>query len=442
MSPRRIPRVAAAAALLAVAAVAAGAEGPPAEAPAVAKAVTIETADGLRLAADLYEPSDGGEGKGAVLALHAEGGDRSCWRATGRRLAAAGISLLAPDLRGHGGSREAGGADLGPRAASRDPALWKEMAADVQAGLKHLRQSLLADAKRIGIVGAGAGAGLALEAAEKDGKVRALFGVAPAPGACGLAGMASAVRWDGRPAGFVVGSADEGGSDAARLAKELRRHPRSEVIVIPRGATATAAELPAEARAADETAQFFLGWFERPVLTGKPEEGVRRGGGIFVSGSGSGVGSAAGGIRLHGYEAPGRITAIVVLADPDPTATRLTEAPRRITLTPGTEAGRPCLTAVVEAWTGKAWKKGKPSPWVDAGAIVAEGKTTFYEAWLSPGLLGAPPFGRTAIAAAAVVDGAPKWPGADARPPGRSGKSPPGGFSERNPSTWSDWELR
>ncbi|HEU4394724.1 MAG TPA: alpha/beta fold hydrolase [Planctomycetota bacterium] len=435
----RAPVLRSAAALVALVAGRAAAEEPPEPKSTGPTAVSLETADGRKLAADLYEPAGGGESKGAVLALHAEGGTRDSWRALGKRLSACGISLLAPDLRGHGESRGTGDADLGPRADARDPALWKEMAADVQAGLKHLRGTLLADAKRIGIVGAGAGAGLALEAAEKDAKVRAVFGVAPSPAACGLAGLASAVRWDGRPVGFVVGSADEKG-DAATLAKEIRKHPRAECIVLPREEKAPAAVLLAEPRAVDETAQFFHGWFERPVLTGKPEEGVRRGGGIFASGSSTGYGTEAGGMKIEGYHAPGRISAVILLVDPDPSATRLTESSRKITLTPGTAGKSPALSAVVESWTGKAWKAAKPITLVDCGAFVSEGKTTFYQAWLSPGLLGVPPFGKVALALAPVVDGKVEWP--DARDPfggsGGKGKS----FSTTNPSTWNEWELR
>jgi dienelactone hydrolase len=428
----------AAAAVLAVLLLGA-ARSPAAEEPAPeAKEVFLETGEeGVKIAADLWEPGGGGEGKPAVLALHHEGGDRKAWAAVGRLLASHGVSLLAPDLRGHGGSRTLDGVDLGPRAEARDPELWKAMGPDVAAGLRWLRGTLLADGKRIGIAGAGAGAGLAIAAAEKDERVRAFYGVAPSPAACGLAGLASAARWNGRPAGFVVGRADEKG-DSAPLGKELRKHPRTDIAVLPLEAKAPPGELLAQERAAAETAQFFLGWLARPALTGVPEQGVRRGGGIFVAGSSFGAGTSAGGLLFEGYFAPGSIAALVVLADPDPKAARLSAASRKVTVAPaGGKA--PGLQVLVEAWSGSAWKKERSLVLLEAGGFVAEGKTTFYQVWLPPSVLGVAPFSKVAVTSAAVVDGEVKWgeEGAAGGPGRRRGP-----FTPSNPSAWQEWELR
>jgi dienelactone hydrolase len=413
----------------------ASAEGPPAPPPP--QTVSIETADGFKLAATLYEPGGGGEGKPAVLALHHEGGNRGAWKALGERAARQGITLLAPDLRGHGESRMQKETDLGPQAEARDPALWKAMSADADAGLKYLRATLICDAKKVGVIGLGAGAGLALLAAEKDEKVRAAYGVAPAPSACGLAGMAAATRWKVRPVGMVVGSADEKG-DAAPLAKEIRKQARGEVVVLPTTEKKGPAEFLALPRTAAEAVQFFVGWFERPVLTGKPEGGVSRGGGIFVAGSSIGTGSDAGGILVHGYEAPGNITGLLVLADPTPGAKKLSEGSRRITLTPGRgkEGG---LSAVVDQFTGGAWKREKAVVLLDCGAFVVEGKTTFFEAWLSPGMLGVEPFTKVAILAVPLIDGQPKKD--DDAEFGGKGKGK-GRGRETDPSSWQEWELR
>src|SRR5262245_4453701 len=82
--------------------------------PKDAKEVKVLTEDGLVLAADLYEPSNGGEGKPAVVALHAEGGDRTMWKETAKLFQSHGYSVLALDLRGHGGSRVQKGTDPKP----------------------------------------------------------------------------------------------------------------------------------------------------------------------------------------------------------------------------------------------------------------------------------------------------------------------------------------
>ncbi|OLL75978.1 Hydrolase [Pseudonocardia sp. Ae168_Ps1] len=59
--------------------------------------------DGVRLAADRWEPT-GPDRRGAVVLLHGGGQTRHSWRHTARRLAAAGWTVLALDLRGHGDS--------------------------------------------------------------------------------------------------------------------------------------------------------------------------------------------------------------------------------------------------------------------------------------------------------------------------------------------------
>ncbi len=388
------------------------------------KDVSLEASDGVHLAGTLYEPFGGGEGKGAVLALHAEGGDRSCWKETGRLLARKGLSLLAIDLRGHGGSRTQGEADLGPRAEAKDPELWKGCLLDAEAGVKHLRGDLLADGKKLGVVGAGAGMAVALCLAEKDERVRAVYGVAPDPSGCGVPGAAAVVRWDGRPLGFVVGSADAKGPSAP-LARAMAKHPRSEVREIPSKESLPPGALLAAGPASAEAAQFLLGWLERPRLTGKDEDGVRTGNGIFAGGSSSSVGQAAGGLTFGGYLAPGTVGGIQVLSDPDPKASRLTSGSRRITVVP--RKGKvPALQAVVETWGGSGWRKGETVVLLDAGAFVTEGKTTFWQVWLSPGILGVEPFTKCATVSTPLVDGKARWEKGEER---------------SGPSSWQAWDL-
>ena len=422
--------------LLALAAVpgSAAAEGPPDGTP-VRHEVAVDTADGMKLAADLFEPAGGGEGKGAVVALHHEGGDRKAWTPLGELLSKHGISLLALDLRGHGGSRTQAGEDLGPRAEARDPALWKAMAADVEAGLRYLRGTLLADGKKLGIVGLSAGAALALAAGEKDEKLRAVLTVAAAPSGCGVPGMASATRWKERPLGLLAGQGADRG-DAGPLLREIPKHPRGEVLLLPDPAKTPPAEFAGSPRCAAEATQFFVGWFERPHLTGKQEEGVSHGNGIFVSGSSIRLGMAAGGLTCSGYEAPGNVTGLCVLADPDPTAKKLGDASRRITVTPlpGKAGG---VTVAIDRRVAGAWKRDRAYSPPDVGAFVVDGKTTFWEVWLSPAVLGVVPFTRIAVQPLPLLDGAPKrsdrtgFPGEAAKP----------AFSESVPASWESWEL-
>lgn len=415
-------------ALLPVLVAPAAAEGPGREEKPPVRAVEIRTADGLTLAADLHEPAGGGETKPAVLALHNEGGDRTVWNRLGDLLSDNGVTVLAVDLRGHGGSRKQGEEDLGARAEAGDAELWKSMDEDVKAGLSWLRGTLLADGKNIGIVGLSAGAALALQRAGKDDGVRAVLGVAPSPLAFGIPGIASLARWDDRPIGWIVGEKNTG--DASALERALKKFNRVEPTVIPVGEKIEGAPFLATDGVVPATAQFFVGWFFRPVLTGKPEEGVRRGNGIFGSGSSNGAGCSAGGMKVTGYLAPGKIQGIVVLADPDPSANRLTERSRRLTLVPG-KGKVPTLSAMIERWSGSAWKKDKPVTVVDCGAIVTEGETTFYEVWISPSMMEMQPFTEIAFASAPLVGGKASFQGGFDRE-----------LKEDRPSTWSKWELR
>ncbi len=417
-----LPATLAAAFVLAPAGAAAEGE----KAPPEPRAVELRTSDGLRLHALLREPAGGGETKAAVVALHGAKEDLAAWAPAADLLVAHGVTVLAVDLRGHGGSRKQGEEDLGPRAEAGDPALWAAVPNDAAAALLYVRGTVLADAKRIGLAGIGAGAAVALVAAEKDTKVRALACVTPSPGAFGLAGGSAAVRWDGRPLGAILRAADQRG-DAAAMLRALEKQPRAEAILLP-GPSLQGAEFLAKAEgAAAEVAQFFLGWFDRPVLTGKGEDGVRRGGGIFISGSGSSAGCRAGGVLLGGYLAPGRIDGLSVLADPDPAARKLTTASRRISVLPG-KGKTQVLSVTVERWTGTGWKADPPISLPEAGAFVVEGKTTFYEVWLPPRVLGARPFTRVAFDAVRIVEGRPR----------RDEDSP----DPANPSAWQKLDLR
>jgi len=206
----------------------------------------------------------------------------------------------------------------------------------------------------------------------------------------------------------------------------MKKQPRCEITGIPGKESLSAADLLAGSRAPAETAQFLIGWLDRPRLTGKPEGGVRHGNGIFASGSSSGYGLAAGGLTLNGYQAPGKVTGLQVLADPDPSARKPTTSSRRITLLPG-KGKDPVLQAVVETWTGSGWKRAESLDLVDAGAFVTEGKTTFWEVWLSPGLLGVEPFTKVAVAAAPIMDGKARWGDGEDR---------------TGPASWHSWDLR
>lgn len=129
-----------------------------------ARPVAFAADDGTTLAGTFYE-SDVRPSPGVVL-VHMLHRSRSDWADVGGQLAAAGVSALAFDLRGHGGS--SGQADALPA-----------MTRDVGAAVEWLaaRAGLRPDA--IGVAGASLGANLALMAAAERPAIRAVAAISP-----------------------------------------------------------------------------------------------------------------------------------------------------------------------------------------------------------------------------------------------------------------------
>jgi len=131
---------------------------------AAGRPVTLPAADGVTLAAQYYEaaarPAPG------VVLVHMQSRTRADWDEVAQQLEAAGITVLAIDLRGHGAS---GGAAT-PLAA---------MVPDVRAAVQWLstRPGVRPDA--MGVAGASLGANLALLAAADQPLVRAVASISP-----------------------------------------------------------------------------------------------------------------------------------------------------------------------------------------------------------------------------------------------------------------------
>jgi alpha-beta hydrolase superfamily lysophospholipase len=132
-------------------------------APALAagRAVTLASLDGTALAGQLYEASPR-PAPGVVL-VPMLGRTRADWDEIAQQLEAGGITVLAVDIRGHGGS---GGS------ASTLP----EMTQDVRAAIRWLSARAGVRTEAIAVAGASLGANLALLAAA-DQPVRAVAAV-------------------------------------------------------------------------------------------------------------------------------------------------------------------------------------------------------------------------------------------------------------------------
>lgn len=130
--------------------------------------VQFTTADGVMITGTLYAAGDKAP---TVLCLHQWRKDRSSFATLAKTLQAAGMTVLAIDMRGYGGStRTASGGSVRPDRRALE---------DVKAAMAFLRAHPKVDAARIGIVGASYGSSNAIMYAAEDGAVRAVVLISP-----------------------------------------------------------------------------------------------------------------------------------------------------------------------------------------------------------------------------------------------------------------------
>lgn len=118
--------------------------------------MTLKAQDGKTLAGSWIIPENAKKKAPVVLLVHDYGLNRRDWNVFIPDLVEQGFAVLAMDLRGHGQSR----ANEGEVVPTQDD-LLKIGLADIQSALKWAAAQKAADAKRIGIVGAGLGGDLA-----------------------------------------------------------------------------------------------------------------------------------------------------------------------------------------------------------------------------------------------------------------------------------------
>ncbi|MCE9637799.1 MAG: alpha/beta fold hydrolase [Planctomycetes bacterium] len=149
------------------------------------KDVTVTTADGMHLAATFWAAKET-SGAGVVL-VHMFGSDRKAWGPVVKHFGARGISVLAIDLRGHGGSAKQGKVDLAPRVQKRDVKLFAEMHKDAFAAVQWLAKDGKCDPKRIALVGASVGCSIAIDTARQHpADVAAVLCMSPGANYLGL----------------------------------------------------------------------------------------------------------------------------------------------------------------------------------------------------------------------------------------------------------------
>lgn len=130
--------------------------------------VRFTTADGIVITGTLYPA---GNRAPAVLCLHQWRSDRRSFAALAGSLQAAGMTVLAIDMRGYGGSTKT--------ASGRSVRPDRKAVADITAAMAFLRAHAKVDAGRIGIVGASYGSSNAIIYAAGDPAVRATVLISP-----------------------------------------------------------------------------------------------------------------------------------------------------------------------------------------------------------------------------------------------------------------------
>lgn len=166
---------------------------------AAAQTVTLDAADGLKLYGDWLPAAD--VGKGAVVLLHMtvpEG--RKTWAPLLPTLQAAGWSVLAVDLRGFG--QTGGGID------------WQLAPKDIDAWLAWLTAQPGVPVKQVALVGASAGANLALQACASRPACPTVVALSPSDNE--IFGAAMMKAFVGRSAAIYAGRYDSGANSAAR----------------------------------------------------------------------------------------------------------------------------------------------------------------------------------------------------------------------------------
>jgi len=174
---------------------------------AARQAVSLRTADGVTIAAELRQPS--ARPAPAVILVHMLARTREDWAAAAERLSDAGLLVLAIDLRGHGASG----------VAAQSPADAEDMSAsvlDVRAARLFLSGRPDLCSGRIGIAGAQVGANLAVLTAASDPLVSSIALLSPGMDYRRLRPEAAMKKYNERPALILASSEDAYASRSAR----------------------------------------------------------------------------------------------------------------------------------------------------------------------------------------------------------------------------------
>lgn len=177
--------------------------------------VSLTTADGARLHAIADKVAGAPK---AVVLVHQEGRSAADWAYVAEKLFKSGFTVIAPDLRGHGGS---GSKQL-------TEADYKAMVADVDAAVKWARGQ---GAKEISCVGAALGANLCLQSAARDPGVVNVVMLSPGMNIKGVTLGDSVAPYGDRPLLLVAASGDAASAKATELLEQAAKGQKHRELV-------------------------------------------------------------------------------------------------------------------------------------------------------------------------------------------------------------------
>ncbi len=163
--------------------------------------VQLKTADGqsLRAATSLAQGA-----KRGVILVHMEGGSADDWTYLADRMSRSGLTVVAPDLRGHGKN---------PKKELVD-ADYRAMVSDVEAAAGWLKKQGVSD---LACVGASLGANLCLQAAAKDPLMENVVLLSPSLNFKTVTSGDALQRYGDRPV-LIVASQEDAASRTAATA--------------------------------------------------------------------------------------------------------------------------------------------------------------------------------------------------------------------------------
>lgn len=144
------------------------------------RTVTLQCADGVKLAADYFPPLVKPEEKApSAILIHMYPADRASWKPLIPELRQAGFAVLAYDIRGHAGSADQGERNLKEQYDQRDPALFASAAMDTDTAVNFLSSEPGCDPQRVVLIGASIGCSIAMDYAPRTPVVKAIVCLSP-----------------------------------------------------------------------------------------------------------------------------------------------------------------------------------------------------------------------------------------------------------------------